>query len=372
MSDFCVLEFHREIVGFESVSHQEKALADFLVSRLSSFGLEVKRHEDNIFVTAGSGPRLLFNSHFDTVPPGTAWTRDPFEVQVVEGRVFGLGSNDAKASVAAMVGALLTVAEQGGPCELGLLLVPQEETGGRGAEIAWPALRDGRFGGNTKFDPQAVVVGEPTNLDLAVAQKGLLIAELLTHGDGGHSANAAAQGAQNAIRELARDLVALESLDLDSAHPGAVHPLLGATTLEPTLVEGGEARNKVAESAKCLLDLRTVPGREPADWIADLRECVSGDVRVVSDRLRSIDCDPQSWIVRAALRARPEAKTYGSRTLSDWVYFREIPGIKCGPGRTERSHQPDEFVMESEILAGRGFYERLCENFAGERTLAAR
>lgn len=353
--DFGLLEFHREIVAIESLSHRESALADHLEARLRDFGLAVERIEDNVFAKAGRGPRLLYNTHFDTVPASDAWTRDPHEVTVEDGRVYGLGSNDAKASVAAMVGALITAAKQGGPCELGVLLVPEEETGGRGAEVAWPALRA------RGWTPEAVVVGEPTGLDIAIAQKGLLICELVTRGDGGHSANAAALGARNAIRELARDLVALESADL-----GGDHPLLGSTTCEPTMVRGGEARNKVAEEAVCLLDLRTVPGREPAQLVAALQKQVQSEIRVVSERLRSIECSPNETVVHAARTAHPDAKLYGSRTISDWVYFRDIPGIKCGPGRTERSHQPDEFVLEEEIVEGRRFYERLCEAFASE------
>lgn len=348
-----LLAWHRELVATPSVSHEEGRIADLVGARLERHGATVRRIGDNVVATAGQGPRLLFCSHLDTVPATEAWTRDPYDVVREGDRIYGLGSNDAKASVAAMTEVFLDVLARGGPIELTLLLVPEEETGGRGAELSWPTLRD------EGFRPDGVVVGEPTALEIADAQKGLLILEMTAHGDGGHSANARATGAVNAMRVLARDLVALEGIDL-----GAAHPTLGRSSLEPTVTRAGERRNMVPDRATCWLDLRTVPGVAHRDLIARVKERVRSEVRVHSERLRPIACPGEAAVLAAAREARPEATVYGSRTMSDMVWFREVPAIKVGPGRTERSHTPDEFVLASELVEGAAFYARLAARFA--------
>jgi len=348
-----LLRFHADLVAMRSVSHEEGPIADFVEGWLRDRGASVERVGDNVIARAGSGPGIVLCSHLDTVPATDAWTRDPWEVTREGEKIFGLGSNDAKASVAAMTFAFLSALERGGPCEVALMLVPEEETGGDGAEVAWPHLRA------AGFDARAVVVGEPTNLEIATSQKGLLILELTTEGDACHSANASAMGARNAVRALARDIVALDGVDL-----GGAHPHLGGTTLEPTVTRAGERRNVIPASASAWLDLRTVPGVSHADLIASVRSCVEGEVRVHSERLRPCQCDEDAAIIEAARRARPESSVYGSRTMSDMVWFADVPVIKCGPGRTERSHTADEFVLASEVAAGAAFYESVIQHLA--------
>src|SRR6185295_9825294 len=158
---------------------------------------------------------------------------------------YGLGANDAKASVAAMTAAFLAFREADLPFTLVLALAEAEETRGTGTEAALAELA--RRG----MPPVAAVVGEPTGLDVAVAQKGLLVLELVARGDACHAAHARELGAQNAARRLARDLVALETVDW-----GPEHPRLGAVTLEPTLLRAGTARNVVPGEASAVLDVR--------------------------------------------------------------------------------------------------------------------
>jgi len=348
-----LLDFHRMLVSTPSVSHEETALADQVQAWLEQRGAAVERVGDNLIARAGSGPRCVLCSHLDTVPPTEAWTRGPFDVVREGERIYGLGSNDAKASVAAMTFAFLDVLERGGPCEVALLLVPEEETGGDGAEVSWPHLK------SHGFEDASVVVGEPTNLDVATAQKGLLILELSAEGDTCHSANAAAVGARNAVRALARDIVALDDVDL-----GPAHPTLGATTLEPTVTRAGDRRNVVPGRATSWLDLRTVPGVDHQDLVAAVRSRVEGEVRVHSDRLLPSQCPDGALIVEAARQARPESRVYGSRTMSDMVWFADVPVIKCGPGQTERSHTADEYVLASEVVEGYEFYAGLFRRFA--------
>ncbi len=356
-SDIELLRFHRALVETPSVSHEEGPIADWVEAQLARCGARVERFGNNVFAAAGHGPRLLLTSHLDTVPPSSAWTRPPHVAARDNGRVYGLGSNDAKASVAAMTAAFLNVLHDGGPVECGLLLVPEEETGGKGTELAWPLLRE------RGWVPDGVVVGEPTGLDIAIAQKGLLVLELTTAGDACHSANAT--GAKNALRELAHDLVALECVDL-----GPEHALLGRTTMEPTMASAGLRRNMLPASAQAWLDLRTTPDTTPEELARRVQAQVRGQVRVHSQRLIPCACPSTASVVRAAQRARPAAQLYGSRTMSDMVFFRDMPVLKCGPGQSNRSHTADEWVDECEVLEGAAFYSALVRAFAANRLAA--
>lgn len=346
-----LLDLHREIVRVPSVSGDEAAVADLVQGLLTGHG-DVGRIKDNVFARRGSGPMVLLCSHLDTVPANDGWTRDPWNVEVEDGRVWGLGSNDAKASVAAMIEAFRTFPTDAG-LSVGILFGAFEETGGDGVEIAWPALRD------DGWDPVGVVVGEPTDLQIAVAQKGLLILELHEEGDACHSANAGATGARNPIWALARDLSALEGLDL-----GPVDPDLGATTLQPTVIRAGEARNQVPGAAMAYLDLRTVPSTPHGDLVRRVSEAVEGRVKIRSDRLVPTRCPDGAGIVEAATKASARSETYGSRTMSDMVWFDGLDVIKVGPGKTERSHRADEFVLQDEILEGAAFYAKVLQNMA--------
>jgi len=352
-----ILALHRAITGIRSVSGEEAGVADFLADLLARNGIVAERIGNSLLATLGRGPLLLLDTHLDTVPPAPGWTRDPWDVQSIDGRVFGLGANDAKAAVAAMTTAFLAFREADLPFTLALALVEGEETRGTGTEAVLAELA--RRG----TPPHAAMVGEPTGLDVAVAQKGLMILELTTHGDACHAAHAAVLGAKNAARRLAHDLVALERVDF-----GAPHPRLGPITLEPTQLRAGTARNVVPGEATALLDVRTTPALDRREVVERIERLVMGEVRVLSDRLlpprETAESEP---LVAATLRARPEARLFGSSTLSDLVFMEGIPALKCGPGRTERSHTPDEFVLESEILEGARFYTRFVRAYAEMR-----
>jgi acetylornithine deacetylase len=356
VNDRELLDFHREIVAVPSVSHREKPLCDFLEAWLAKRGVAPIRIGNNVCALAGeAGPILALNSHFDTVD-AAGWTRPPHEPSVEDGKVYGLGANDAKASVAAMTAAFLRLRDQVPRAGFRLLLalVCEEETGGAGAELVVPELV------KRGLKPDAAVIGEPTGLEIAIAQKGLLIVELARRGRACHAANAKALGVRNPIADLATDLVAVSRIDL-----GAPHPLLGEATLEPTVVAGGSVRNSVPAEATCILDLRTNPAPSHEDLVERLR-ATGASIRVVSDRLRPYAIDAGAPIVEAARRARPEAALIGSRGVSDLVFFAAagVPCVKAGPGRTERSHTADEFVLESEIRDGARFYEQLALAYA--------
>jgi acetylornithine deacetylase len=348
-----ILALHRAITAIRSVSGEEAEVADFLGDLLSRNGVAISRIGNSLLATQGTGPVLLFDTHLDTVPPAPGWTREPWDVQSIDGMVYGLGANDAKASVAAMTAAFLAFREADLPFTLALALVEGEETRGTGTEAVLAELA--RRG----TPPAAAVVGEPTGLDLAVAQKGLMVLELVARGDACHAAHAAALGARNAARALARDLVALERVDF-----GPPHPRLGPITLEPTQLRAGTARNVVPGEAAAVLDVRTTPALSRREVVERIQRMVAGEVRVLSDRLVPRETAESAQLVEAARRARPEAGLRGSATLSDMVFMEGIPAVKCGPGNSERSHTPDEYVLESEILEGARFYTRLVRAFA--------
>jgi acetylornithine deacetylase len=353
-----LLALHRAIVEIPSVSGAEAALAGWLESYLSNHGVRPERLGDTLLAFAGAPlaeghPLLLLDTHIDTVPPAQGWTRDPYAAESIDGRVLGLGSNDAKASVAAMTAAFLALSNEPLPFALGLALVEGEETRGTGTQRVLSALAE------RKVPLLGAVFGEPTELDVATSQKGLLILELVAHGDGCHAANAAALGARNAALALSRDLLAVAGAELAPSHPR-----LGPTTLQPTVVRAGEARNVVPAEATAVLDVRTTPAASHEEVLARVRASVASEVRVLSSRLEPRETSEDALVVRAAQRARPNAKLYGSPTLSDLVHVTNAPAIKCGPGASERSHTPDEWVGEEEIVAGADFYVALVRECA--------
>jgi acetylornithine deacetylase len=372
LPDAEVVALHGALVRTASVSGEEEPAIAFAAGFLERHGVAVERIGGSLLAWAGAPPDsgvplLLFDSHLDTVPLCPGWTRDPFAASVEEGaeggneagerRIFGLGANDAKASAAAMAAATIAFAAQGvRAVTLALALVRDEEKKGAGtSEIVVELARRG-------LAPAAVVVGEPTGLDIAIAQKGLLVLELVAKGDAAHAAHAHALGAKNAVTALARDLLALEEhLALDA---GALDPLLGRATVTPTMLSGGTARNVVPAEARAILDCRTVPIEPPEALRARLARVVAGELVMLSDRLRPVATAASAEIVAAALRARPEARLYGSATLSDMTFFGGTPAIKAGPGESARSHRPDEYVTVRELLDGEAFYEKLLRELA--------
>ena len=367
LSREALLALHRDLVATPSVSGDEVASVALLCSFLQDHGATVERVGGSLVAWTGkapvngdveSVPLVVLNTHVDTVPPAPGWTREPYRAASEAGKVFGLGANDAKASVAAMLGAFLAVSEVDLPFALALMLVRGEETKSVGtAEVVAEFNRRGLV-------PAMAIVGEPTGLDFAVAQKGLLIVELVARGEAAHAAHARTLGVRNAIVALARDLAAVAALSVQDG--GALDPYLGRATVEPTVVSGGSARNVVPAEARAVLDCRTVPAEAPEALLARLRAVVESELVVLSDRLVPVATDASSALVAAALRARPEAQLYGSATLSDLTFFRGVPAVKVGPGRSERSHRPDEFVLEDEIVAGAQFYEQLLLELAAE------
>ncbi len=342
----------KELVSIPSLSGDEAELARFILERADSWGLQAEMAGRNVVIRVGKGegPRLLLNSHLDTVAPVAAWPHDPFLPCDEGGRISGLGANDAKSCVTAMLCAVAGVESKEIGGQVVLALTVDEEIGGGGGGLERYVGELGRL--------DAAVIGEPTNLDICCAQKGLLILELETQGTARHAAHAHRLPGANAITEAARAIAAL-----DGYSPGGEHPLLGRVTCHVTTVEGGTRRNVIPDRCVFCLDLRTVDDDATADIVAEVAALTGASVRVRSDRLKSLSTDPDSPVARAARRARPEARVIGSATLSDAVWTRHLPTIKVGPGQTERSHTAGEFVTHTELVDGVEFYSHLIKEF---------
>jgi acetylornithine deacetylase len=346
------IELLRELVATPSVSGTEAAIGALVSDRLASWGVEVESGDDGVLARVrgkSDGAVLALVSHLDTVPAGEGWSRPPFE-PVIEGTVlFGRGSGDAKASVASMMTALKDLHDD--PAFRGtvlLLLGYGEET--RNTSMPRLASRAGKV--------DAAVVGEPTNLDVAIAQRGLMMAELRSRGDQRHAGYANEAPFRSSITALATDLARLPGLCDDRRHP-----VLGSVTVTATMLEAGVSRNVTPPTAKAVLDIRSTPDWTHQELAAAISDRLENEVIITSDRLVPCETPPQSRLLAAARRARPELKTFGSPTCSDWVFLRDCDAIKCGPGTSRHSHTPDERVDLAEVPLARQFYATLAREY---------
>lgn len=344
----------RDLVAIHSVSGTEETIARWVEDWARTAGLAVTRDDASVTVEvpgAAAGPTLAFVSHLDTVPAGEGWTRPAFEPTIEADRMYGRGSGDAKASVAAMLSAALDLARAGGPARGRLLVVLGygEET--RHTTMGTAVARLGPI--------DAAVVGEPTNLEPAIAQRGLMMVDLVARGVQRHAGYAADnRDFTNAIVELGRDLARLPTLFRDR-----VHPVLGIATATPTMLQGGISRNVTPPMARAVLDVRSTPSWTHAELATALREALGVEVVVTSDRLVPCETPPDSRLLALARRIRPEGQPFGSPTCSDWVFLRDRDAIKCGPGTSRRSHTPDEYVDLAEVSAAREFYRHLAQAY---------
>jgi acetylornithine deacetylase len=348
----------RRLVAIHSLSRQEEAIASTLVEELGAEGFEVRRQANNLWLEVGDAPRprLLLCSHLDTVPPTAGWTVDPWTPRLDGDRLTGLGSNDAKGCVTAMLQAVRAVSRSlahGEP--LGgmvvLALVAEEEISGQSLS----AIRE-------QLEPiDAALIGEPTRLTPMIAQRGLLILKCQAQGRARHAGNSPPGAADNAILTAARDLLALESFDW-----GPTHPTLGTPHGNVTTIAGGVARNVIPDRCEFFLDIRTTPLESHQQLRDRLAAHLTSEVLVHSDRLVPIQTSPDEPIVQAILRALPGTVPSGSPTMSDMVHLAKIPTVKIGPGDSSRSHTADEYLMIDELKRGAAAYERVIREYLGQ------
>lgn len=343
-------ELLERLVATPSISGDETRIADFVVQYASGFGARVERSANNVWFMLGadSGPTLMFNSHLDTVPPCAGWTLEPLQPQWRDGKLYGLGANDAKASVAAMLSLAASLAEGQArlPGRVVFALTAEEEIGGANG-IASVLESIGPI--------DAAVVGEPTGMEACTAQRGMLILKCIAHGVSGHVAHHG--HSDNAIERAARDISRLAEWKFAS------HPLLGTTRAQVTQVNGGLQRNQVPDRCEFFVDLRTTPNLDHATVAADLDAALESEVIVHSARYLPKHTADTHAIVRAALAANGRANPVGSNTTSDWAFLGDLPAVKMGPGDTHRSHKPDEYLAAAELDEGIACYSRLTHAF---------
>jgi acetylornithine deacetylase len=345
-------ELLTRLVATPSVSGDEARIADLVANAAEGFGARVQRQGHNVWFSVGSGKkRLLVNSHLDTVKPCAGWNTEPHEAVWRDDTLFGLGANDAKGCVTAMLLTAKALIAEGAPqgVEYVFALTAEEETGGKGLGPLLPTLGP----------LDAAVVGEPTSLKPCTAQRGMLLLRCVAHGKSGHVAHAHTGGLDNAILKAARDIQAVSALRFPA------HPLLGEARAQVTQVSGGLARNQVPDRCEFFVDLRTTPGMDHAKVARDVGQALESEVLVHSARYLPKGTDEAHPLVRAAVAASGQA-TVGSSTTSDWAFLGDIPAVKVGPGDTLRSHQANEYLTRAELEAGLAFYQRLLHGYAGE------
>lgn len=341
------------LVRFPSLSGEEGDVADWLTAFLHDAGVLVHRIDDNIWFSIGEGDdTLLLNSHLDVVPASGDHPYPPFVPTVADGSVYGRGTVDAKGCVAAMTVAALELVEDGWqPPDSGRVVfafTTCEESG-------WP------YNGLETTRPHmpavsAALVGEPTSLRPVTSQKGLLILRAEAEGRSAHAARSAL--GINAIERAAEDIRRLVDY-----RPKRVHPDLGETTVTVTMIEGGTARNVVPDRCRFHLDVRSTPAYTHAELVTELSEVVESRIEVHSDRLVPVETLPDARIVRAVLEALPGSAPVGSPTVSDWVFLRDVPVVKIGPGESRLSHTAAEHMPLDSLEAGADAYRRIIESY---------
>ncbi|MEZ4700369.1 MAG: M20/M25/M40 family metallo-hydrolase [Rhodothermales bacterium] len=352
-----VLELLKALVRFPSISTSEGPIADFVETYVRDRGISVGRLDDNVYFWIGDGPDLLLlNSHLDVVPPSAEHPYDPFTPTEVDGKLYGRGTVDAKASGAAMTMALVELAATGWTPPWGTLMVALttcEEIGGD-------------YNGLQRLRPHlplihAALVGEPTEMTPCVAQKGLLILKIRAEGRTAHAARA--HLGDNAIYKAAADIARLQQIAFDRDDP-----FLGRPTLSVTMIQGGTARNVVPDQCVFDVDIRSTPAYTHDELVAFIQERVRSTVEIHSKRLIPVSTPVDARIVQACRQALPDRSPMGSPTASDWIFLPDVPTVKIGPGPSPRSHTPDEHIEIASVYEAVEAYKAIIQAYFTPKT----
>lgn len=328
----------RKIVSIPSFSGGEQARADFVAGYLTDKGLTVERIGNNLLARVACGregtPTVMLNSHLDTVRPSAGYTSDPFDSSFDGRKICGLGSNDAGGAGVSMIAAALHFLRRGGlGFDILLLLSAEEETSGaNGMQLAI------RYAGRV----DCAVIGEPTRMKAAVAERGLLVLDGLARGVCGHAARGEGE---NAIYKALRDIGTLRTYRF-----GRVSPLMGEVKLTVTQIAAGTQHNVVPDRCTFVVDIRPTDLYTNEEIWRELQAAVGSTLTPRSLTGRSSATPPGHPLAKCA--AALGIETYVSPTTSDWMRIGGIPAIKMGPGDSARSHTPDEYITLDELNAG--------------------
>ncbi len=316
------------------VSREEAAAADLLQAYMQdTLGLEVHRKGNNLWsvspVFSDEKATLLLNAHIDTVRPVSGWQRDPFKATREGSRIYGLGSNDDGASLVSLLHVFAALKEQRGPFNLLFLASAEEEVSGRnGIESVLPLL--------PKIN--VALVGEPTGMQPAIAEKGLMVLDCMARGKAGHAAR---DEGDNAIYHAIDDIQWFRHHKFDR-----VSPLLGPVKMSVTIIGAGTQHNVVPDQCTFTVDVRSNELYTNQEIYDEIGKNVTSEIRARSFRLGSSSIDVGHPLVQRIIALG--GKPFGSPTLSDQALM-PFPSLKLGPGESSRSHSADEFVDFCEI-----------------------
>jgi len=340
------LSLLQQLISIPSFSKEEDKTGNLLMSFFKHHGMEAQRKGNNVWSKNKffdpAKPTILLNSHHDTVKPNPTYTRNPFSANVEDGKLYGLGSNDAGGPLVSLLTTFFYFYEKN---ELKYNLViaataEEEISGPNGIELIWKDL--------PKID--FAIVGEPTRTDIAIAEKGLLVLDCVSKGKAGHAAR---EEGVNAI------YAALKDLEWFRTHSFLkISDTLGEVKMTVTVINAGQAHNQVPAECKFTVDVRVTDAYTLEEILETIKQHVSCEVTPRSLRLRPSGIAEDHALVKAAKSLGK--KLYGSPTTSDQALI-PVPSIKIGPGDSARSHSADEFIFINELSTGIDSYISLLE-----------
>jgi acetylornithine deacetylase len=334
----------KKLIATPSLSKEEDETAEIIQHFLESKTVVTHQYLNNIWAKNKyfdeSKPTILLNSHHDTVKPNKAYTLNPFEPIEKDGKLFGLGSNDAGGSLVSLIAVFIYFYPQQNLKYNFIIAATAEEeiSGPNGVEILLPRLPKIDFG----------IVGEPTLMNMALAEKGLLVLDCIAHGVPGHAAR---EEGENALYKAVKDIEWFKNYRFDK-----VSELLGPMKMSVTIINAGSQHNVVPSECKFTVDVRVNELYTFEEVLEIVRKNVVSDVIPRSCRLRSTSIPKEHPIIQSGIQLG--RKYYGSPTTSDKALM-NFPALKMGPGDSARSHTADEFIYTAEIKNGIDLYIQL-------------
>lgn len=338
------IDLLKSLIATPSFSKEEDKTADLIANYLISKGIQVHRQLNNVWAFSANfqenKPTILLNSHHDTVKPNKSYTLDPFTPTEKDGKLYGLGSNDAGGALVSLIATFLYYNEiKDKPFNLVIAATAEEEISGRnGVELVLP-----NFG---KID--LAIVGEPTQMQLAVAEKGLMVIDCTVRGRAGHAAR---NEGENAIYKAIKDIDWFRNYRFPK-----VSEMLGEVKMTVTIINAGSQHNVVPDTCTFTVDIRPTDVYRNAEILEIIKQNVSCEVQERSIRLNASSIPITHPIVQQGIRLG--RSYYASPTTSDQALM-PFDSIKIGPGDSARSHTADEYIYLEEVREGIEVYIRL-------------
>ena len=334
------------LIEMPSMSGEEEGTAALIESFLEDHQIDFSRKGNNLWASNkafdSEKPTILLNSHHDTVKPNAGYTKDPYRAEVADGKLFGLGSNDAGGCLVSLIMTFIHFYEKEIPFNLILAATAEEENSGKnGVESILDELKPITFG----------MVGEPTEMSMAVAEKGLMVLDCSAKGESGHAAR---DVGLNAIYEAIPDIEWFRNFRFEKESS-----YLGPIKMSVTMVNSGYQHNVIPDTCDFVVDIRTTDAYSNEEVFEIVKSHVKSEVKARSFRLNSSHLPDHLSISKAADKLG--IKKFGSPTCSDQAVM-DFPTFKMGPGKSERSHTADEFIFLDELKEGIAGYINLLDN----------